>query len=113
MMAGLGSADADIAPDLLGAVWEKSENGWGGTWTRRGDSNVFDAVWTKGYDRVTAVLTMTQTGVNTVSIYRQDTSSTGSMINVDYTAFVNSNGAVTGTAIIRGGMTYLWQARIR
>ena len=29
----------------LGRVWTVSENGWKGTWTRRGAEKVFDAVW--------------------------------------------------------------------
>src|SRR5262249_17921595 len=29
----------------LGKVWTVTENGWQGTWTRRGQSMIFDAVW--------------------------------------------------------------------
>lgn len=29
---------------LLGSEWHEEEDGWTGRWTRRGDSNIFDAV---------------------------------------------------------------------
>jgi hypothetical protein len=33
-----------VPPDI-GKVWHEKEGPWEGTWTRRGDTNVFDAVW--------------------------------------------------------------------
>ncbi|MDI3090070.1 hypothetical protein QJ133_02625 [Priestia megaterium] len=43
--------------DLLGNVWHEQEGAWRGIWTRRGNSNIFDARWTKpGSTDVTAVL---------------------------------------------------------
>jgi hypothetical protein len=33
-----------VPPDL-GKVWHEKEGPWEGTWTRRGDTNVFDAVF--------------------------------------------------------------------
>jgi hypothetical protein len=40
--------DRTVEPetDSLGRVWEVRENGWVGTWTRRGNSKTFDAEWT-------------------------------------------------------------------
>lgn len=32
----------------LGRLWRDTEDGWSGTWVRRGDSNFFDATWTNG-----------------------------------------------------------------
>jgi hypothetical protein len=97
--------------DILGAVWNESENGWSGVYTRRGASNVFDAVWTMGGARVTAILTMTQTGPNTVSIYRQDTSDSD---EVDYTATISPDGSVTGAGKVRRtGLTFGWNAKIQ
>lgn len=46
----------------LGRVWHVLESGWAGTWTRRNGSNIFDAVWTEGDGRVTAVMTIVRTG---------------------------------------------------
>lgn len=53
-------------------VWNETESGWTGVWTRRGGSNMFDASWTapRG-DRATAVLTMNVRG-NRVTILRRD-----------------------------------------
>jgi hypothetical protein len=34
-----------VAAFDLGRVWTVSENGWKGTWTRRGGEKIFDAVW--------------------------------------------------------------------
>ncbi|MCX6567396.1 MAG: hypothetical protein NTW38_13425, partial [Candidatus Aminicenantes bacterium] len=98
--------------DILGSVWQESENGWSGVWTRRGTSDVFDAVWTLNGQRVTAVLTMTRTGFDTVSIYRKDTSSDN--LEVDYAATIGGDGSVTGSGKIRStGFTYNWTARVQ
>jgi hypothetical protein len=98
-------------PDILGSAWQQSENGWSGVWTRRGASEVFDAVWTLNGVRVTAVLTMTRTGANTVSIYRKDTSDTE---EVDYAATIAPDGTVSGSGKVRRtGFAFNWSARIR
>lgn len=53
-------------------VWDETESGWTGVWTRRGGSATFDAIWTtpRG-DRANAILTMNARG-NRVTILRQD-----------------------------------------
>ncbi|MEK4149733.1 hypothetical protein NST02_22055 [Robertmurraya sp. FSL W8-0741] len=62
-----------LQPDL-GRRWEVQEGAWRGIWTRRGNSNTFDARWTRqGATPVTAVLTMTQEG-NNVRILRRNSS---------------------------------------
>jgi FkbM family methyltransferase len=48
--------------DPLGSVWIEEESGWDGVWTRRGRSNVFDAVWTKNGLRIEAVLSIAMDG---------------------------------------------------
>lgn len=42
------ATSASMAPvgDQIGRIWHVEEAGWIGTWTRRGDSSAFDAVWT-------------------------------------------------------------------
>jgi hypothetical protein len=60
--------------DILGTQWVVNDSGWSGTWTRRGTSNLFDAVWTLGNDRVEAELAVTLQG-NHVEIRRTDTKS--------------------------------------
>ena len=95
----------------LGTVWDESENGWTGVWTRRSGTSIFDAVWTNNGSRVTAVLTMTQTGPATVAIHRKDTSAS---LEVDYVATLGPDGTVTGTATIKdNGFVFPWTAHIR
>ena len=101
-----------FTPSSLGRVWQESESGWSGVWTRRGDSNVFDAVWNKpGQATVHAVMTMTVSG-NTVSIqrssltgapehtYRGQIASDGVSVSGIYTLGANSS---TWSATITGG----------
>lgn len=75
--------------DRLGRRWNEQEGGWNGVWTRRGNSNVFDARWTQpGQRDVTAVLTIYLQG-NNVRIERRN-SSDGN--NCDYTGTLSSDG---------------------
>ena len=66
--------------DILGSVWRVTEGdpNWTGTWTRRGTSNVFDAVWTGYGQRSTGVLTMAVSG-NNVTITRGNGQYTGTI----------------------------------
>lgn len=62
------------ATTLLGRVWDETESGWTGVWTRRGASNVFDAAWTtQRGQRAQAVLTIDLRG-NQVTVSRRDPS---------------------------------------
>jgi hypothetical protein len=65
------SRDSDR--DRLGRVWREQESGWSGLWRRRGDTNVFDAVWT-GPGRVTATLEINFDGPDKVKIERRNSS---------------------------------------
>jgi hypothetical protein len=95
----------------LGVRWDERENGFSGVWTRRGTSDVFDAVWDVNGRQVTAVLTMTWTGSDTVSIYRKDTSDS---LEVDYTATIGKDGSVTGSGKVRStGLAFNWTASVR
>jgi formylglycine-generating enzyme required for sulfatase activity len=40
----------------IGQVWQEDELDWHGTWTRRGITNVFDAIWVKSDQQVKATL---------------------------------------------------------
>ncbi len=78
--------------DPLGRQWIESESGWQGVWTRRDNSNIFDARW----GSITAELTITVTG-NQVTIARRN-SSDGN--NCNYTGTIASDGVtVEGTYI--------------
>ncbi len=85
-----GGANSPI--NALGWQWQVYESGWYGIWTRRGDSNVFDAQWGDG--QITAELTISSQG-NQVSIARRN-SSDGN--DCDYTGTLAEDGvSVTGT----------------
>jgi len=98
--------------DTLGSIWDETENGLNGVWTRRGTSNIFDAHWTKaGVAAVTAVLTITVTG-SKFSIQRRQVSE-GYIL--DYEGTLESDGrSVMGTGkILKTGFQFPWQATIR
>jgi hypothetical protein len=65
-----GVTPSPFGSDRLGRVWYEHEAGWNGVWTRRGYSNVFDAVWAKGGASATAVLVIDIRG-NSVRIKRR------------------------------------------
>jgi hypothetical protein len=91
---------------ILGRVWEETEGGWRGTWTRRGDSNVFDAAWTgPNGEKAGDILTMTLNG-NRVTIRRHN------LPNHVYTGVIGPDGQAEGTAN-DGRTTGPWKAVIR
>ena len=93
-------------PDL-GTRWDEEENGWRGVWTRRGNSNIFDARWTRpGATPVTAVLRMQQQG-NNVRIERRN-SSDGN--DCDYTGRIEGRRVSGNYTCDQGGGT--WSATI-
>jgi len=54
----------------LGVRWDETESGWTGTWTRRGESDTFDAHWTHpGAQPTTALLRVGIAG-STVNVER-------------------------------------------
>ena len=91
------SAGTASAPACgLGARWDASENGWTGTWVRRGTSNTFDATWRKDNSTGSSVLTMSLTG-NRVRIERRDVSSFGGAY-LEYDVTIAADGTVSGTS---------------
>lgn len=95
--------------DRLGRVWYEHESGWNGVWTRRGYSDVFDAVWEKGDVSHTAVLTIEIRG-DSVRIVRREND--GSVIHYSGTLSPDRTRAygAYGTAHLSGGVT--WDATI-
>jgi hypothetical protein len=64
---GGGSA----TPSVLGSVWNETELGWQGTWTRRPGTNIFDAQWVRsGGGREAATLSISVDG-KSVKIQRK------------------------------------------
>ncbi len=95
--------------DKLGTVWYETEGAYTGVWTRRRDSNVFDAVWTNGVRRVTAVLTVAMDGDH-VTIYRRYGSDG---YDYEYTGILSGDetrvrGRVSGGGVVRAN----WEATI-
>ncbi len=95
----------------LGKVWDETEEGWTQVWTRRGDSNVFDARGTKpGMPTLTAVQTIEIRG-NRVFV-RRTWASDGN--TCEHEGIIAADGiTVTGTYRCRSGGPYSWRATIR
>lgn len=92
----------------LGRVWSVNEDGWIGTWTRRGDSHTFDAHWRHPDGReVRDVLVLEKREGDVVVIYREG-------MKGRYTGRVEAGGR----RIIQGTATWFnanqrWSAEIR
>jgi len=103
----LREATADAS---LGTIWSQSENGWTGTWRRRGNTGTFDAEWSKGSSRHYATLTIRTRPDGSLRIERHDRDGTV----VDYTGTVDAKGRIHGTGKVRQtGHTYPWTATIQ
>lgn len=95
--------------DMLGIRWFEKEHDWSGVWTRRGNSNVFDARWTHPIDSpITAVLTIYVNG-NSVRVERRGSSDGNNCV---YTGTIARDGkSVSGNYTCdKGGGT--WSATI-
>jgi hypothetical protein len=96
---------------LLGNVWRVTEyGGWTATWTRRGNSSVFDGVWFNGSQKVTGMLTMAVQGRVVRIQSRQQTNG----YDVDYEGTLSRDGrSIQGTLKVMGsGGIYDWKATI-
>jgi hypothetical protein len=95
----------------IGRVWHVTEyGGWTATWTRRGDSMVFDGLWLNGTQKATGVVTMTVQG-STVRIQsRQQTNG----YDVDYEGTLSQDGrSIRGSLwVVGSGTRQNWQAAI-
>jgi hypothetical protein len=84
-----------------------TEGGYNGVWTRRGNSNEYDAVWTRGRQEVTAVLSITTQGNR---IYVKRISSSDGYL-CEYEGVVGNDGvSITGTYTCGSGK-FNWRAR--
>ncbi|MCX6557805.1 MAG: hypothetical protein NTW95_10310, partial [Candidatus Aminicenantes bacterium] len=85
---------------LLGRVWRVTEyGGWTATWTRRGDSLVFDGVWFNGSQKVTGMLAMAVQGRVVRIQSRQQTNG----YDVDYEGTLSLDGrSIQGTLKVLG-----------
>ena len=93
----------------LGTRWVEAEQGWTATWTRRGNSNVFDVQSRKEQMFLTARQIINISG-NRVSISRTDASDGN---NCEMEGTIGPDGVtVTGTYRCRSGGPYDWKATI-
>jgi hypothetical protein len=84
--------DAYQAPGNLaggiGLQWIVGESGWLGIWTRRGQTNVFDAVWVAGDARIAAEMTVQLAGNQVTVIRRKSTDGN----DCTYTGTISADG---------------------
>ena len=97
------------APIPLGSVWNETEQGWTGRWQRRGNSNVFDAFWTRGSLRERAVLTIQVQG-GVVSVHRRQPNGQ----TCSYSGVVYGGPSVMGSYTCQWALgPFSWQATIQ
>ena len=99
--------------DPLGKIWQETEDkGWRGVFTRRGDSNIFDAIWTrKKAEKVTGVLMMHRLGYKVLIESHQQSNG----LKWDYEGTISEDSRkVSGTFWPTGspGKTLQWEAII-
>ena len=93
---GHGGGGGDGSSCGLGTSWSEFEvDGWAGNWVRRGNTDVFDAVFSRAGETVTSVLSISMSG-HQVSISRNDAPNRFGVTNCSYTGTA-SNGTVSGT----------------
>jgi len=68
------SADSGgfVKEDAMGRIWLVQESDYLGIWTRRGNSNVFDAIWLLTKDGLHAELTINEPAGKAIEIKRAD-----------------------------------------
>ena len=98
------SGGSSNSGDVLGRVWNVTEgdSSWTGVWTRRGNSNTFDAVWRH---------TSGQTSSGVVTINLSGNSVTISRGNGQYTGTISGQSASGTASWYSGGQR--WSASIR
>jgi len=67
-----GDSGGLVKDDALGRIWLVQESDYLGIWTRRGKSNVFDAIWLLIKDGLHAELTINEPAGKTIEIKRTD-----------------------------------------
>jgi hypothetical protein len=90
------------------ARFTMTEGAYNGVWTRRGNTNEYDAVWTRGRQQITGVLSITTQG-NRVFIKRLQ-STDGQLC--EYEGTVSADGVtINGTYGCSGVSNLTWQGR--
>ena len=90
------------------ARFTMTEGGYNGVWTRRGNSNEYEAVWTRGRQQINGVLSVTTQG-NRIFIKRLQ-STDGQLC--EYEGIVSADGVTINGTYGCGGVSNLtWQGR--
>jgi hypothetical protein len=98
------------AGDSLGHVWDETDpGGWKAVWTRRGDTNVFDAVWANSDGRKTTTVNSVTVDGNNITINR--TASSDGIVCTYIGILVGAK--VSGTFACAGDGAGQWQVTIR
>ncbi|MBL8206255.1 MAG: hypothetical protein JNM09_18610 [Blastocatellia bacterium] len=85
-----------------------TEGGYNGVWTRRGNSNEYEAVWTRGRQQINGVLSITTQGNR---IYIKRLQSTDNQL-CEYEGIVSADGVtINGTYRCSGVTNLAWQGR--
>ena len=101
---------AAVPDDWRGQVWEQTEEGWRGTWERRGQSAIFDAKWRHpngGFEMATLLIT---TDGDDVTVLRDQEKG-----RCTYKGSLRRDGvSITGTMQCdwSGTQLYPWKAKI-
>jgi hypothetical protein len=101
------AAPATLADDPYGAEWLVTESDWSGRWIRRGSTQTFDGVWSRGDERVSGALEIDIQG-DRVTIERRNASDGNSC---RYEGILSGN-RVSGTRQCAEGGGQ-WSATIR
>jgi hypothetical protein len=95
--------------DALGSVWDETESGWKGVWTRRGATNVFDvAMAHPAGAKMTTVNSVTING--NIITAKRTASSDGHLCTY---AGILAGATVSGTYVCNDNVSRQWQATIR
>jgi hypothetical protein len=102
--------------DVLGKEWDEIESGISGMWTRRGNSNTWDARWNNGATAVLQIsITHTRTDVYGEKVYdiqvvRNDNTGSSQGFSAVYSGELKSTHELLGRAPknIEGTMVYNW-----
>jgi hypothetical protein len=90
------------------ARFTMTEGGYTGVWTRRGNTNEYDAVWTRGRQQINGVLSITTQG-NRIFIRRLQSSDNQLC---EYEGTVSADGTTINGTYQCGGVSNLsWQGR--
>jgi len=116
-----GVASNNRFPDAAGTLWEQNELGFKGTWTRMGESSMWNAKWDKGCDDSTIEITVTG---NAITASRKDGACKFSKgLTAEYTGTIQPDGTTikgsrkitnSGTGDVRPTLnsTAAWSATI-